>query len=94
MLDVAGFRELGSKNGEPAAKREGVAHLRATIGLSERRAYTIISADRGRQTRGAPWASWAPILEEAKPNASWSVDFVHYRWPAASGSASLTPSMT
>lgn len=30
----------------PAAKREAVAHLRAVLGLSERRACTIVSADR------------------------------------------------
>lgn len=30
----------------PAAKREAVAHLKAVIGLSERRACQIISADR------------------------------------------------
>ncbi len=30
----------------PAAKREGVAHLRAVMGLSERRACAILSADR------------------------------------------------
>ncbi len=30
----------------PAAKREGVAHLRAVLGLSERRACAIVSADR------------------------------------------------
>ena len=30
----------------PAAKREGVAHLRAALGLSERRACTIVGADR------------------------------------------------
>ena len=30
----------------PAAKREGVAHLRAAMGLSERRACIIVSADR------------------------------------------------
>ena len=30
----------------PAAKREGVAHLRAVMGLSERRACSIVSADR------------------------------------------------
>ncbi len=43
----------------PAVKREGVAHLRATMGLSERRACSIVSADRkmvryrsaGRPTR-------------------------------------------
>ena len=30
----------------PAAKREGVAHLRAVMGLSERRACLIVGADR------------------------------------------------
>ena len=30
----------------PAAKREAVAHLQAELGLSERRACTIVSADR------------------------------------------------
>jgi putative transposase len=30
----------------PAAKREGVAHLRAVMGLSERRASFIVGADR------------------------------------------------
>ena len=30
----------------PAARREGVAHLRAVLGLSERRACTIVGADR------------------------------------------------
>jgi len=30
----------------PAVKREAVAHLQATMGLSERRAYTIVAADR------------------------------------------------
>src|SRR5664279_1719310 len=30
----------------PAVKREGVAHLRATMGLSERRACSIVGADR------------------------------------------------
>jgi putative transposase len=30
----------------PAAKREGVAHLQAELGLSERRACSIVNADR------------------------------------------------
>ena len=30
----------------PAAKREGVAHLQAVLGLSERRACSIVGADR------------------------------------------------
>ncbi|SCY84717.1 Transposase InsO and inactivated derivatives [Rhizobium sp. NFACC06-2] len=33
-------------NGRPAAQREAVAHLKAVMGLSERRACQIISADR------------------------------------------------
>jgi putative transposase len=123
----------------PAVKREGVAHLRATMGLSERRACSIVSADRKRvrhrscrppdtelrtqlrdlanerkrfgyrrlfvllRREGEPTGinridrlyreegltvrkrrarrravgSRAPILVESKPNARWSVDFVH-----------------
>ncbi len=41
----------------PAAKREGVAHLRAVMGLSERRACDLINADRKMiryQSRRAP----------------------------------------
>src|ERR1700684_3601438 len=98
----------------PAVKREGVAHLRATMGLSERRACSIVSADRKmvryrscrppdtelrtqlrdlanerkrfgywrlfvllRRDGGRPVGSRAPIRAESKPNARWSVDFVH-----------------
>ncbi|XUY29706.1 IS3 family transposase [Agrobacterium sp. rho-8.1] len=47
MLDVAALRELlGEKMVGPAAKREAVTHLKVTMGLSERRACQIISADR------------------------------------------------
>jgi transposase InsO family protein len=41
----------------PAAKREGVAHLRAVMGLSERRACDLVNADRKMiryQSRRAP----------------------------------------
>ena len=41
----------------PAAKREGVAHLRAVMGLSERRACSLVDADRTMiryQSRRAP----------------------------------------
>ena len=31
---------------EPAAKREGVAHLQAVMGLSERQACSLVDADR------------------------------------------------
>ncbi|WP_088930276.1 IS3 family transposase [Rhizobium leguminosarum] len=47
LLDAAALRELlGKKMVGPAAKREGVTHLKAVMGLSERRACQIISADR------------------------------------------------
>jgi transposase InsO family protein len=123
----------------PAAKREGVAHLRAAMGLSERRACSIVGADRTmaryrscrppdtelraklrdlanerrrfgyrrlfillrregepsginrihrlyreeglsvrkRRSRRKAIGTRAPILVEAKPNARWSIDFVH-----------------
>jgi len=123
----------------PAVKREGVAHLRATMGLSERRACSIVGADRKmiryrscrppdmelrtqlhdlanerkrfgyrrlfvllrqegepsginriyrlyreegltvrkRRARRRAVGSRAPILVVSKPNARWSVDFVH-----------------
>ncbi len=47
MLDVAAMRELLSKKMVgPAVQRDAVAHLQAVIGLSERRACTIVGADR------------------------------------------------
>ncbi|MFS8115799.1 IS3 family transposase [Rhizobium jaguaris] len=47
MLDAAALRELlFKKMVGPAAKREAVMHLKAVMGLSERRACQIISADR------------------------------------------------
>ncbi len=123
----------------PAAKRDAVAHLKAVLGLSERRACSIVSADRTmiryrsqrpvdtglrerlrvlanerrrfgyrrlfvllrrdgepsginriyrlyreegltvrkRRARRRAVGTRAPILIEARPNARWSVDFVH-----------------
>jgi putative transposase len=123
----------------PAAKREGVAHLQAELGLSERRACAIVNADRKmvryrsrqpldtglraqlrelanerkrfgyrrlfallrqqgepsginriyrlyreegltvrkRRARRRAVGARAPILVEARPNARWSLDFVH-----------------
>jgi putative transposase len=123
----------------PAAKRAAVAHLKAVMGLSERRACTIVGADRRmiryrsrrpsdtelrarlrdlaherrrfgyrrlfillrregepsginrihriyreeglavrkRRARRKATGCRAPILVEAKPNARWSLDFVH-----------------
>lgn len=123
----------------PAAKRAGVAHLQAVMGLSERRACSIVGADRKmvryrssrppdtelrarlrdlanerrrfgyrrlfillrregepsgvnrihrlyreeglsvrkRRARRKAVGARAPILVEAKPNARWSIDFVH-----------------
>lgn len=47
MLDAASLRELLVKKMVwPAARREAVARLRAVLDLSERRACTIVSADR------------------------------------------------
>lgn len=43
MLDATALRELLVG---PAAKREAVAHLQAELGLSERRACSIVSAER------------------------------------------------
>jgi putative transposase len=123
----------------PAARREAVAHLQASLGLSERRACSIVGADRKmvryrsrrppetelrgrlralanerrrfgyrrlfillrregepsginriyrlyreegltvrkRRSRRRAVGTRAPILVEAKPNARWSLDFVH-----------------
>jgi putative transposase len=123
----------------PAVKREAVAHLRAVMGLSERRACDIVAIDRTtvryapkrpadvalrerlrelanarrrfgyrrlfvllrqegersgknriyrlyreeeltvkkRRARRRAVGTRAPILVEAKPNARWSLDFVH-----------------
>nr|WP_121991101.1 MULTISPECIES: IS3 family transposase [Brucella/Ochrobactrum group] len=47
MLDATALRELLSqKMVGPAAKRDAVAHLKDIMGLSERRACQIVSADR------------------------------------------------
>ncbi|MER9664264.1 IS3 family transposase [Mesorhizobium sp. M0159] len=123
----------------PAAKREAVAHLQSTMGLSERRACSFVGADRKmiryrscrppemelrgrlrdlanerrrfgyrrlfillrregeasginriyrlyreeglavrkRRARRRAVGTRAPILVQAKPNARWSLDFVH-----------------
>jgi len=132
-------RAAGKKMVGPAAKREAVAHLRARLGLSERRACRIVGADRKmvryrsrrpddaelrgrlrdlanerrrfsyrrlfillrregetsginciyrlyreegltvrkRRARRKAVGTRAPILVEARPNARWSLDFVH-----------------
>ena len=48
MLDASALRELLAKKKMvgPAAQRDGVAHLMAVKGLSERRAGCIVGADR------------------------------------------------
>nr|WP_144243875.1 IS3 family transposase [Sphingopyxis sp. MWB1] len=47
MLDNAGLKDLLSKKlVTPAAKREAVAHLQTTLGMSERRACAVVGADR------------------------------------------------
>ncbi|MBP0115997.1 IS3 family transposase [Bradyrhizobium vignae] len=140
MLDAAALRELlFKKMVGPAAKRAAVAHLQAVMSLSERRACSIVGADRKmiryrssrppdavlrgrlrdlanerrrfgyrrlfvllrregepsginriyrlyreegltvrkRRARRKAVGTRAPILVEAKPNARWSLDFVH-----------------
>ncbi len=46
MLEATALRELLPKMVGPAAKREAVAHLKAVMGLSERRACSFVGADR------------------------------------------------
>ena len=47
MLDAAALPRVSVKKMVgPAVKREGVAHLQAVMGLSERRACSIVNADR------------------------------------------------
>jgi putative transposase len=47
MLDNAGLKELLAKKlVTPAARREAVAHLERSLEMSERRACSIIAADR------------------------------------------------
>ncbi|WP_443026204.1 IS3 family transposase [Sphingomonas sp. CCH20-B6] len=47
MLDNAGLKDLlFKKMVAPAAKRQAVAHLQATLGMSERRACAVVGADR------------------------------------------------
>nr|WP_086011145.1 IS3 family transposase [Sphingobium chlorophenolicum] len=47
MLDNAGLKDLLAKKlVTPAAQRDAVAHLQMTLGMSERRACRVISADR------------------------------------------------
>ncbi|WP_456680096.1 IS3 family transposase [Bradyrhizobium sp. USDA 3311] len=140
MLDAAALRELlFKKMVGPAAKRAAVAHLQAVMSLSERRACSIVGADRKmvryrssrppdaalrgrlrdlanerrrfgyrrlfvllrregepsginriyrlyreegltvrkRRARRKAVGTRAPILVEARPNARWSLDFVH-----------------
>ncbi|RZL83597.1 MAG: IS3 family transposase [Sphingomonas sp.] len=47
MLDNAGLKDLlFKKMVTPVAKRQAVAHLQATLGMSERRACMVVGADR------------------------------------------------
>ncbi|MBK6023470.1 IS3 family transposase [Brevundimonas nasdae] len=140
MLDKAALNDLLFKKVVgPAALRQAVAHLKAAFGVSERRACSIIKADRKsvryrscrqpdtalrerlralaverrrfgyrrlfvllrregepsgknriyrlyreegltvrkRRSRRRAMGTRAPILVEARPNARWSLDFVH-----------------
>ncbi|MBG0792633.1 IS3 family transposase [Methylocystis sp. H62] len=139
MLEAAALRELLGKMVGPAVKRAAVAHLRAVMGLSERRACNIVAIDRTtvrytpkrpadrelrerlrelanprrrfgyrrlfillrqegersgknriyrlyreegltvrkRRARRRAVGTRAPIVVEPRPNARWSLDFVH-----------------
>ena len=140
MLDNARAQGAsGKKMVGPAAKRDAVAHLRSVLEMSERRACSLVAADRKmiryrscrppdtelrarlrdlanqrrrfgyrrlfillrdggepsginriyrlyreeglavrkRRSRRKAVGTRAPILVEAKPNARWSLDFVH-----------------
>ena len=46
VLDNAALKDLLSKMVTPAAMREAVAHLQASLGMSERRACRVVGADR------------------------------------------------
>jgi hypothetical protein len=49
MLNNAGLKDLLSKKAmTPAVKQQAVAHLRTVLGMSERRAYAVVEADRTR----------------------------------------------
>jgi|TARA_R100000501_G_C2629466_1_gene124199 hypothetical protein len=83
MLDNAGLKDLLSKKMvTPAAKREAVAHLQVPLGMSERRACRMVSADRKsmryRSCRDDDDGDLRSRLREsALPNQRWSLDFVH-----------------
>lgn len=47
MLDNAGLKDLLSKNGTSAAKREALAHLQALLDVSERRACRVNGRPEG-----------------------------------------------
>ena len=46
MLDNGGLKDLLSKNGQLAAKRQAVAHLQIMSGMSDRQACAVVRADR------------------------------------------------
>jgi len=72
MLDNAGLKDLlGKRWVTPAVRREAVAHLWASLGVSERRACGIIGADRTsiryRSRRGGDAALRGRLRELALP---------------------------
>ena len=54
----------------PAARREAVAHLKAVLGLSERRACTIVSADRTMIRYGSRRPADAALRERLRALAN------------------------
>jgi hypothetical protein len=70
----------------PAAKREGVAHLRAAMGLSERRACGLVGADRTMiryRSRRSPdiRAAGADPRSRQRPQALRLPAFIHFAAP-------------
>ena len=60
----------------PGAKREAVAHLRNVLQMSERRACTVIAADRKMiryRHAGRPMTSFARVFAISPINAAGSV---------------------
>ena len=84
MLNAAALREFLSKKWSgPAAKREGVAHLRAAMGLSERRACSIMGAEGPLPL--VPTVGHAAARQAARPGKRASPSNVYTLFAGSSG---------
>lgn len=71
MLDNAGLKDLRVKKMvAPAAKREAVAYLQATLGMSERRACCRRSGSQERPVSLVPGGRWRPAVAFARAGAA------------------------